>query len=214
MTTPSESVAQASSPCNKFVAQASSLGSKRAKPPLRAESTNSPPEPSGTGFLPVNPWTHKNAVAKRRNLPHLQVEEATYFVTYRCVERFELTAAARTAALSATTYWHGDRVFVDSAVVMPNHVHAILRVLDRSSLGQILHSIKSYSAKEINRLLSRSGSVWQGESFDHIIRDEAEWIEKTEYVRLNPVEARIVDRPDLYPWFWQPHRLPACATKT
>jgi adenine-specific DNA methylase len=39
---------------------------------------------SGTGFQPVNPWKSADLSIQRRNLPHLQVPQATYFVTFRC----------------------------------------------------------------------------------------------------------------------------------
>jgi len=58
---------------------------------------------------------------------------------------------------------------------MPNHVH-MLTTVERSdaSLYRILQSLKSYAARESNVLTSRSGAFWHHESFDHVVRDEAE----------------------------------------
>ena len=88
--------------------------------------------------------------------------------------------------------------------------------MDSSPLGDILHSIKSFSAKQINREMKWQGSVWLDESFDHIIRHEAEWEEKREYVRQNAVKKGLAAAPDEYKWLYlrdseQGHRQDACA---
>jgi adenine-specific DNA methylase len=169
--------------------------------------------PSGTGFQPVNPWKSPDLSIQKQNLPHLQVPQATYFVTFRCGRGLELPDDARDIALAAITHWDGDRIALDAAVVMPDHVHAIFRITDGSSLGDILHSIKSFSAKRINKRLGRQGPLWLDENFDHIIRHEAEWEEKREYIRQNSVTKGLATRPEEYKWLhWPGHRQDACAT--
>ena len=44
------------------------------------------------------------------------------------------------------------------------------RVLNRASLGQVIGAFKSLSAAAINRALNRTGSVWQRNYYDHIVR--------------------------------------------
>ncbi len=95
--------------------------------------------------------------------------------------------------MSAIRYWDGLRIELDAAVVMPDHAHLIVRVLDGLPLGAILKSIKGFSARAINRSLIRQGSLWLDESFDHIIRDEQEWDEKVAYIRNNPIKKGIVE---------------------
>jgi len=59
----------------------------------------------------------------------------------------------------------------------------------------------------------REGPLWHEESFDHIIRHETEWEEKTEYIRQNPVKRALVRKPEEYRWLYQgSHRQDACAT--
>src|SRR5271170_7903450 len=136
----------------------------------------------GTGFQPVNPFKSVELGNRKRNLPHLQTPKATYFVTFRCCSRFTLPEPAREIVLSAIRHWDGRRIELDAVVVMPDHAHAVFRVLDGSDLSVILHSIKSFSAGAVNRMLSRRGNVWLDESFDHIIRHEQEWDETLAYV--------------------------------
>jgi REP element-mobilizing transposase RayT len=56
-----------------------------------------------------------------------------------------------------------------------------------------MKSIKGFSAREINKLLNRKGSIWQSESFDHIVRDEDELYRIINYVIMNPVKAGLVE---------------------
>ena len=57
-----------------------------------------------------------------------------------------------------------------------------------------MKNIKSYSAREANKILGRRGSFWQAESYDHIVRDEDELERIIKYVIYNPVKAGLVDR--------------------
>jgi REP element-mobilizing transposase RayT len=167
----------------------------------------------GTGFQPVNPWKSPDLITQKRNLPHLQAREATYFVTFRCRKGVTLPETARELTLSAIRYWDGKRIDLDGAVVMPDHVHAMFRVTDASTLSEIMHSIKSFSSNQVNRLIGRKGQLWLDETFDHIIRHELEWEEKLGYIRQNPVKNNLAASPEDYSWLYvNSHRLEACAT--
>jgi hypothetical protein len=74
---------------------------------------------------------------------------------------------------------------------MPNHVHVLVRPLGGHTLPEILHSWKSFAAKQINAELGRTGKVWQDESFDNIVRDEAALEIFSAYVQENPVKAKL-----------------------
>ena len=75
---------------------------------------------------------------------------------------------------------------VDAYVIMPNHVHVVLRTYEGITIQQVIHSVKSYTAVEINRQLHRSGGVWQREYYDRIIRNEAHYANAINYIRSNP----------------------------
>ena len=85
---------------------------------------------------------------------------------------------------------------------MPDHAHAIFRVIGTLSLTHILKGIKGRSAHRINEITERQGQVWAQESFDHIVRSEAEWEEKMEYVRQNPVMRGLVSSSEQYNWLY------------
>ena len=90
-------------------------------------------------------------------------------------------------------HFDGDRYALDSFVVMPNHVHVLVRPHESQSLSEILHSWKSFSAKEINKLRERSGAVWQDENYDRMVRDFAELERYRDYIKENPVAAKLGD---------------------
>lgn len=69
-----------------------------------------------------------------------------------------------------------------------------------SPLSVIMHSLKSYTAHEANKLLGRAGSFWQHESYDHWVRDEGELERIVAYINANPVKAGLADRP--YEFYW------------
>jgi REP element-mobilizing transposase RayT len=84
-------------------------------------------------------------------------------------------------------------------VVMPNHVHVLLDpILD---MPRIARGIKGVSARDANQTLGRVGKpFWQNESFDHWIRNPAEFVRVRGYIERNPVKARLVARPEDWRW--------------
>lgn len=82
---------------------------------------------------------------------------------------------------------------------MPDHVHLLITPLPDKPLSKILQGIKGYSAWRLNGLSDRRGPFWQDESFDHLIRSEADWLDKHRYILHNPVAAGLVRRAEDYP---------------
>ncbi len=156
----------------------------------------------------------------RRNLPHWESPGQTYFVTFNSTCG-HLPEAARQLAFDACLFWHGKRCTVHACVVMPDHVHMLLTPLQVPeggachSLSALLHSIKSYSANRINKLLRRRGPCWLDESHDRIVRNERELYARWNYIRENPVTMGIVQIPEEYPFLYEEgvedHRQDACA---
>ncbi len=88
---------------------------------------------------------------------------------------------------------------LSSWVLMPNHVHLLIFPL--APPHRITHSLKSFTAVKANQILNRAGDpFWQDESFDHWIRDRIELEKIQSYIENNPVKARMVQRPEDWPW--------------
>ena len=81
-------------------------------------------------------------------------------------------------------------------VIMPNHVHLLLRPLPGFSLEQIAHSFKSYTGLMANRVLGREGTFWMREPFDRYMRDSDHFERTVRYIENNPVKAGLCARPE------------------
>jgi putative transposase len=90
--------------------------------------------------------------------------------------------------------------------IMSNHVHAVFEPLgseyhsNQLPLSKIMQSFKRYTARAPNLLLGRQGAFWQDESYDHVIRNEAEFQRVVYYVLENPVKAGLVTDWEAWPW--------------
>jgi adenine-specific DNA methylase/REP element-mobilizing transposase RayT len=141
-------------------------------------------------------------------LPHWELHGSIYFITFNTFERLELTSAARQVILDACKFFDGQRYQLYTVVIMPDHVHLLIQPLSKSpdeywSLSSILHSIKSYTAKQVGKVMTHIGTLWQDSRFDRIIRDEREFLNTWEYIRQNPVKANLCSITEEYPFFWQ-----------
>jgi REP element-mobilizing transposase RayT len=87
---------------------------------------------------------------------------------------------------NALRFFDGDRYRLGPFVVMPNHVHGLVMPLPGHDLSKILHSWKSFTSNAVNRVLKRTGQLWQDESFDHIVRSQEHAEKFKYYIRENP----------------------------
>ncbi len=108
--------------------------------------------------------------------------------------------------------------------VMSNHVHAIFKPLlieeepqeafdeqecvyiesNHPSLARLMKSLKGYTAREANRILGRKGRFWEPETYDHYVRDAAEFERIVAYILNNPVKAGLVE--NWHEWRWSYRR--------
>ena len=63
-----------------------------------------------------------------------------------------------------------------------------------------MHSWKSYTSKEVNKIFGRNGQFWQREYYDHLIRNEEEYFACIEYTLNNPVSAGLCVTWEEWPW--------------
>ncbi len=144
----------------------------------------------------------------RRNLPHIEKAGRPHFITFDTFDRWPLPPAARDLVLKHCLHENGLKLQMRITVVMPDHVHMIFTPLENErnetfSFEEIVGAIKGASSHSVNKALKRSGTVWQDESFDHVIRHADSLEQKIEYVRQNPVRKGLVSRPEDYKWLWE-----------
>lgn len=91
----------------------------------------------------------------------------------------------------ALLHFDADRYKLLAWVVMPNHLHFMLKPINSHSLSDILKNFKSYTAHEVNKTLRRNGQFWQEDYFDRFIRDYDHYENVMSYIARNPVKARL-----------------------
>ena len=104
---------------------------------------------------------------------------------------------ARDAMENVLRFFDNKRYSLGRWVVVPNHVHVLVTPFKGYRLESILHSWKSYSAKQINAICERKGQVWQHESFDHIVRGPEQLVRIERYIRNHSRKRRSEARIDL-----------------
>ncbi len=171
---------------------------------------------AGDGILPsrtfleseVTPGAHYS----RRRLPHFEKPWAIYAVTITTVHRRSLSVKARTVVLNAWRHFHNSRYELFAICVMPDHVHALFQPWPKNDasakehqfwpLTELTRSLKSFTAREINRAEGKVGPVWEKETFDRYVRSDRDLAEKFHYILRNPWDAGEAGQNEDYPWIW------------
>lgn len=100
----------------------------------------------------------------------------------------------------ALLHFEGQRYHLATWCIMPNHVHVVVQPMGEHRLQDILHSWKSFTATKINSLLDRKGTLWERESFDHLIRRPEHAEHFVRYTEYNPVAAGLCTKPGDWPF--------------
>lgn len=88
-------------------------------------------------------------------------------------------------------HFHEQHYSIGCHVIMPNHCHAVIRPFDGFELEDLLQPMKSLTARHINEVRHETGSLWQEESYDRIIRDDEHLYRVVQYIGRNPKYAGI-----------------------
>ncbi len=155
----------------------------------------------------------------RRHRTRHEIPGHARFLTFSCFKRFSLLQTEATRNILETTLLQARkdcRFELYAWVVMPNHVHMLLRPkLPEHPVAAILNQIKQPVAKSIlaewrrldapviSKLTTDRGEVrfWQrGGGFDPNTFSKEEFLEKPNYIHRNPVKASLVNRPVQWKW--------------
>ena len=99
--------------------------------------------------------------------------------------------AVRAEVEGCLLQFDGNRYDIDAFVLMPNHVHALIKPTTGCNLSTVLQGIKGVSANRCNKLLGHKSTFWMDESDDHIVRDAKELRAFRSYVTGNPAKAGL-----------------------
>lgn len=144
-----------------------------------------------------------------QRLKFLFTDTPIYFLT-PCTENRLCTLANKEIHEEFTKFAEeatNRHVLVGLYMIMPDHIHLFVAFSPKSPpLSKWVKALKGDLSKQL-RETSGEGTHWQKDFFDHVIRSDESYQEKWEYVRMNPVRAGLVARPEDWPYQGEIHRL-------
>ncbi|MFQ5847786.1 MAG: transposase [Candidatus Methylomirabilales bacterium] len=95
--------------------------------------------------------------------------------------------------------WRGHAFRLYAFVLMGNHIHLVLEV-GASPLAKIMQTLQYRHTRYFNKTYQTRGHLFQGRYKAILCDKDAYLLELVRYVHLNPVRAKLVKRPEQYPW--------------
>lgn len=84
-------------------------------------------------------------------------------------------------------------------VIMDNHFHLLIRT-DKTPISAIMFNLDNVLSKFLNRVLNRTGHVFQGRYGCELVENDAYLIWLLRYIHRNPVRAKICEKVEQYRW--------------
>jgi putative transposase len=128
--------------------------------------------------------------------------DRTFFVTSVTWERRPIFRSDRATGLFLETlFGYRDRGIFQlyEFVVMPDHIHMLLAPQPTVALERAMQFVKGGFSYRLTRATGSRMEVWERSFTNHRIRDDADYEKHRSYVRMNPVRAGLVERPEDYP---------------
>lgn len=147
----------------------------------------------------------KNFRIWRGRLPHWRADDVRYYVTFR--HRRDLDKEERGILLKRLLSADGRRYDVLIACILPGAAEMIFTVREAPrggahELAEIVEGAKRRAGKDIMRITGELSPPFYAESYDRIIRDDAEMEERWTAILSSPVEHELVEDPEDYAALW------------
>ncbi|MGI6223589.1 MAG: transposase [Prevotella sp.] len=94
-------------------------------------------------------------------------------------------------------YYNNRKYRIDSFVIMPNHIHIILQMIEGNELIDIIKNLKHFITHQINSVRGKKDKIFQKGFYDRIIRDPYELNALRLYIKENPKKLR----EDMYSYY-------------
>src|SRR4030065_1069716 len=122
-------------------------------------------------------------------LKHLYIKDYPYVVTTVTLNREPIFKESKAADIVLEAILFGREqqwYYLLSFVIMPDHMHLII-IPRGKNISECMKSIKGFSARKINSLLRRNGSIWQSGYYDYVLDSEEKVLTRMRYIEENPV---------------------------
>jgi len=145
----------------------------------------------------------ENNLPRRSRLPHdvpaWVHQGARHFITMRCFERGTVPFANENTACkiidSVLCYDTVQKWYLWCVVVMPDHIHFVVTFDMSKGIMKTIKDWRTYHTRT-------NGIRFQDGFFEHRIRNDQEFSEKCEYIRMNPVVKGLSITPEDWPYLW------------
>ena len=134
---------------------------------------------------------------------HRTAPGSSYFVTTKCWQGrtvFQIPENAEILIAVLLRYRDQGPYFLHEFVIMPDHLHLLLTPSTTTSLEKAIQLIKGGSSHQIHKVRNQKMEIWQVGFHDWTIRDHNDWQAKVEYIHNNPVRAKLVRKPEDWPY--------------
>ncbi len=134
---------------------------------------------------------------------HNTAPGTSYFITTKCWQGRRIFQVPENAGILLKTLYHyRERLAyqLHEFVLMPDHLHVILTPGPTTSLEKAMQLIKGGASHEIHKERNQRMEIWQQGFYDWTIRNLADWRTKVNYIHMNPVRTKLVERPEDWPY--------------
>jgi putative transposase len=134
---------------------------------------------------------------------HIVIPEGVHFVTTATEGRRPVFVGSEAPGILngiIRSVCTEERSVLFAFVVMPDHLHLLLRIGEATTLARVMQKIKGRSSRHLNQSLGAGGSLWQKGYYEHGIRNELDFNEKLTYIVHNPVKAGLAAAVGEYPY--------------
>jgi putative transposase len=136
-------------------------------------------------------------------LTHRTSAGSTYFVTTKTWENrglFQVTEIADIVLEVLLRHKAAGAYRLHEFVLMPDHLHLLLTPGQTTTLEKTMQLIKGGSSFEIHKRREHRMEIWQPGFQERTIRDQDDFLRKAKYIRMNPVAANFVSKPEEWPY--------------
>ena len=136
-------------------------------------------------------------------LKHRTFPGCTYFVTTDTRQKrelFRVTELAEIVVQRIISCRAQGAYLLHEFVLMPNHLHLLITPRDTTSFEKAIQLIKGGSSHQIHEQRGHRMEIWQPGFHEWTVRDAGDYDARVEYIRMNPVRAKLVDRSEEWPY--------------
>ncbi len=139
----------------------------------------------------------------RSRVVRVDVSDVIYFITTNVQNRASLFSQQKNVVLLRETMRAAQEFhpfIMRGYVFLPDHLHLLIYIPLQTNVSKLMQAIKRNFTRNYKDLyqLDDSLQLWQRSFYDHVIRDERDFLNHLDYIHYNPVKHGLVMRPEDY----------------